>query len=316
MLTPLMLTLALLAPPPQDAWLRRGLDAVRDLGVIGAVAEVRDGARLLSARTGTADRATRRPVPRRPQIRIASGTKAFTATVLRQLCGEGKLSLDDSASRWLPRLDARITVRHLLQHTSGLPDYFRDPAAWPQLRAAAGFLARRLRTHRPSELVALALKHPPLFPPGTRWSYSNTNDILAGMLIEKITGQTWAQQVRQRAIHGPHAHAYRRYPDAPGPTDVTEVNPSMGGAAGAIITSATDLNRFQQALNSGRLLRPAQLLAMRTTVETDAEAQSVWPGAVRARAPSPASWRSLAGTPVWPDDHMTQLDVKCRLPHA
>ncbi|MFI6539119.1 serine hydrolase domain-containing protein [Nonomuraea sp. NPDC050547] len=285
------------------------------------------------ARAGVTVLGTAGKIPFNARFRIASGTKAFTATVLLQLSGEGRLDLDDSASRWLPRLDARITVRHLLQHTSGLPDYFRDPAAWPQLRAAAGFLARRLRTYRPSELVALALKHPPLFPPGTRWSYSNTNDILAGMLIEKITGQTWAQQVRQRvihplrlratsvpetdpAIHGPHAHVYRRYPDAPGPTDVTEVNPSMGGAAGAIITSATDLNRFQQALNSGRLLRPAQLLAMRTTVETDAEAQSVWPGAVRARAPSPASCRSLAGTPVWPDDHMTQLDVKCRLPHA
>ncbi|MFI9554812.1 serine hydrolase domain-containing protein [Nonomuraea endophytica] len=281
------------ASPPSSSPLPEDVAKIQRTGSIGVLAETGDGDR---ARAGVAVLGTTRKIPFNARFRVASGTKAFTATVLLQLAGEDRLHLDDSVSRWLPRLDTRITVRHLLQHTSGLFDYFRAPGSWPQLHTAAGFATHRLRTYHPSELVTLALKHPLAFPPGTRWSYSNTNYILAGMLIEKITGRTWAQEVRRRIlrplglratsvpetdpiIHGPHARAYRHYPDAPGPTDVTEVNPSMGGAAGAIITSATDLNHFQRALNSGRLLRPAQLAAMRTTVKTDADAQSVWPGA-------------------------------------
>ncbi|MFD9946450.1 serine hydrolase domain-containing protein [Nonomuraea sp. NPDC059023] len=303
MLTPLMLTLALLAPPPQDAslrrdldaslgrdldaWLRRDLDAVRDLGVIGAVAEVRDGARHLSARTGVADRATRRPVPRRPQIRVASATKAFTATVLLQLSAEGRLAVDDSASRWLPRLDPRITVRHLLQQTSGLADDDHPGSVTEE-----GYLRHRLDTVTPHQVVERARK---LFDPGTGWNYANVNSVIAGMIIEKVTGQSWERQVTDRVIvplgltstyapgpvpylAGPHLTGYRQFAERGRLVDTTVANQSAHRAAGDLISTPGDLARFFTALVTGKLLRPAQLAEMRKTVPVSPFYQKLLPG--------------------------------------
>src|SRR5262249_21132742 len=162
------------------------------------------------------------------------------------------------------------------QHTSGLPDYVRY-LSFPDIIAHP-------YVHRdPAELLSLALAHPPVFPPGTSWSYSNTNYLLAGMLIEKVTGHPYGEEIRRRiltplglrqtyvptddpAIPGPHPRGYVRT-DA-GLVDRTEFNPSVAIASGSMISSGPDMSRFFTALIGGRLLHPAQLREMMTTRAT------------------------------------------------
>jgi D-alanyl-D-alanine carboxypeptidase len=222
-------------------------------------------------------------------------TKSFVATVVLQLVGQGRLGLDDRLQRWLPGAvpgGERITIRQLLNHTSGLYNYTDDllgPLLTKPTRQAYQQLAAR--SFAPRALVAMATGHGPLFPPGTRFSYSNTNYILLGLVVERVTGDRLAGQLHQRIlaplgladtelagsqrrIHGPHLHGYappnRAWLPSDGPAglvDVTQANPSWAWAAGAMISSAADLARFYQALLSGRLLDPDLLKAMQTTVD-------------------------------------------------
>ncbi|MFF2658820.1 serine hydrolase domain-containing protein [Kitasatospora sp. NPDC058032] len=238
--------------------------------------------------SGVADLDDRRPVDPDGRFRIGSLTKTFTATVVLQLVGEGRVRLDDPVSAHLPGVvpgGERITVRQLLNHTSGLYNYTDDQRFVP--RTAEGVEAwvatGRWRTWTAEEIVAGAVSHPPYFAPGASWHYSNTNYLLAGMIIRKVTGNDWNQEVERRIIRplglrqtsmpttsplitGSHAHLYTQLPG--GPVDTTLINPSAGGAAGAGISSAADLARFHAALFGGRLLRPAELAALKTTVDT------------------------------------------------
>ncbi|MGR6919732.1 serine hydrolase domain-containing protein [[Actinomadura] parvosata] len=250
------------------------LDRIVASGAVSAVAEVRDGTRTWRGTSGKARLGGARPAPVDGRFRIGSVTKSFTAAVVLQLAGEGKLSLSDSLERWLPGLVAggsRITVRHLLQHTSGIPEYSTTMFdRW-------GIPKERLRTWSARELVKMADDLPREFAPGARYGYSNTNFIVLGMLIEKVTGSSYAAEVRQRILRplglhgtfvpeaspevpGPHAHAYVPVTRAGQtvPVDVTRFNPTMAGSAGEIISTTADLNRFFRALFQGRLLRPAQ----------------------------------------------------------
>jgi len=236
-------------------------------GALGIQARVTG---LGTFRSGVATLGSRKPVPHNGTFRIASVTKPFVATVVLQLVGEGKIELEAPVDRYLPGLiDNRITVRQLLQHTSGLFDHTEalplDPAGFPSVR---------FRSWDPRELVAISVSHPLGFEPGTQWSYSNTNYIVAGLVIEKITGRPYAEAVERRILKplrlkdtvlpgndvevpGPHAHGY--YPDAKGrPVDVTRLNPSWGGAAGEMISTTRDLDTFLAALLDGRLLAQAQ----------------------------------------------------------
>jgi len=267
--------------------LQRDVDAIRSAGATGVLAEV-DGGRLV-ARSGQAVLASRRPVPYGSSIRIGSATKSFVATVVLQLAAEGRLSLDDTVARWLPGVvtgngndGTKITVRELLQHTSGIYDYQN---ALPWLQTAQGYRAHRFRSAIPRQLVAIAMRHRPLFPPGTGWSYSSTNYILLGMIINKVTGQNWAEQVRDRIIvplglrhtfapgawpylPAPHADAYQQFTPGGPLTDTTVFDPTWADAAGAIISTPADLDRFFRALVTGHLLPPAERAEMETTVAT------------------------------------------------
>ncbi|WP_327358284.1 serine hydrolase domain-containing protein [Streptomyces sp. NBC_01304] len=271
-------------PRPADP-LQQEVNAIHDTGTVGVLAEVRSPGARRHARAGTAELGTDRPVPRDGRFRIGSATKTFTATVVLQLVGEGRVSLDDTVEHWLPGVvrgnghDGNlITVRQLLQHTSALPDVLEDI---PALNSAAGYRAERLRTYTPKELVALALRHTTTIEPGT-WSYSNTNYILLGMIIKEVTGRSWAEEVNARiirplrlhrtiapgtapSIQGPHAHGYSAF-GTDTTVDTTEFNPSAVDASGSIISTTQDLSRFYAALLGGRLLAPAQLDAMTTTV--------------------------------------------------
>ncbi|MFE2180009.1 serine hydrolase domain-containing protein [Streptomyces sp. NPDC059455] len=275
------------AKPQRADPLQQQVDAIHDTGAVGVFAEVTSPHTRDSARAGTAVRGTGRPMPHNGRLRIGSATKTFTATVVLQLVGEGRMSLEDTVEQWLPGAvqgngndGGRITVRQLLQHTSGIPDV--EPEI-PALNSADGYRAERFRTFTPEQLVRLAIRHPPNFPPGTDWSYSNTNYILAAMIIHEITGRSWAQEVNDRIIRplglrdtstpgtfpsipGPHAHGYAAFGTGIGTgIDVTTLNPSMAVGSGSIISTTHDLNRFYTALLGGRLLAPAQLDEMTTT---------------------------------------------------
>lgn len=273
------------AKPRRADPLQQQVNAIHDTGAVGVFAEATSPDRHDSARAGTAARGTGRPMPHNGRFRIGSATKTFTATVVLQLVGEGRMSLEDTVEQWLPGVvrgngndGGRITVRQLLQHTSGIPDVMPEI---PALNGADGYRAERFRTYTPEQLVGLALRHPPNFPPGTDWSYSNTNYILAAMIIHEVTGRSWAQEVNDRIIRplglrdtstpgafpsilGPHAHGYAAFATDTS-IDVTTLNPSMAVGSGSIISTTHDLNRFYTALLGGRLLAPAQLDEMTTT---------------------------------------------------
>ncbi|MEV5282985.1 serine hydrolase domain-containing protein [Streptomyces sp. NPDC051993] len=257
---------------------------VKDDGLPAALASVkgRDG-RTHTFSAGVGNLATGAKVPVDGQVRIGSNTKTFTAVVVLQLVAEGKVGLDASVDTYLPGLlrgdgvDGRtITVRQLLQHTSGLPEYVDK----------GSILSNPKRYYEPRELLDAALAQKAHFAPGTRWEYSNTNYLVAGLIIQKVTGRPLGEEVNQRivdriglrhtyfptpgdmTIHEAHPEGYNQ--DADGSFhDYTELDPSWGWAAGAVVSTNSDLIRFYTALLGGRLLPAAQLAQMRTTVPAD-----------------------------------------------
>lgn len=265
-----------------------------DDGAPGALAEVRNGTGATVLTSGVADLGTDAPMRGDSSFRIGSMTKPFTATVVLQLVGEHRIALDAPVERYLPGIvrgsgnDGRhITVRDLLQHTSRLPDYLTYYT--PQ-----DALADRYAHHDPVDLLRIALAHPPVTPTtDSGWSYSNTNYLLAAMLIEKVTGHPYGTEVRQRiltplglhetsapgdatGIPGPHPRGYVRPAADADPIDVTEFNPSVAFGGGNMISSASDMSRFFDALLHGRLLRPAELAEMQHVVSTGHEDGSAY----------------------------------------
>ena len=284
---------------PVRAALQQGLDKLHADGVVGTVARVLDGRDKIDARSGTARVDGSAPIPFDAQFRMGSNTKTFVAIVVLQLVDEGKLRLDDTVDRWLPGLvsgngndGTKITIRQLLQHTSGIHNYTQDLF---EDFTEADYYASRFQHIEPEELVAIAMAHAPNFAPGTSWSYSNTNYILAGMIIEKATGRTWPTEVRARIVvplqlfhtfepgdwpglPAPHAEGYSVLGLDTPLVNVTLYNHTWGGAAGSLITTTDDLTRFWRALQRGQLLSPASMAAMHDTVEAT-EIQPVIPGA-------------------------------------
>lgn len=281
------------------AALQSGLDKLHADGVVGTVARVLDGRDTIEARTGVARLGSNDPVRFDTQFRMGSNTKTFVAIVVLQLAEEGKLRLDDTVERWLPGLVSgngndgkKITIRQLLQHTSGLYNYTGDLF---DPYTAADYYASRFQHVEPDELVAIAMSHEPYFAPGTSWKYSNTNYILAGLIVEKASGRSWASEVRRRIIvplqltHTlepgdwpglplPHAEGYSVLGVDEPLLNTTLYNHTWGGAAGSLITNLDDLTRFWRALQRGQLLSRASMAAMHDTVEAT-DIQVVIPGA-------------------------------------
>lgn len=268
--------------------LQEDLDAIRNNGAVGVQVRITLDGEVLVATSGVADVQTREPAPENGHYRIASTTKTFVSTVVLQLVGEGSLSLDGTVDEHLPNVvdggghdGSAITIRDLLQHTSGIYDYNHDEA-WNPFNALETFEERRFYHYEPEELVAVAMRHSPVFESGTAWSYSNTNYILAGMIIEEVTGNPWAEEVRKRIIEplsltqtivadgpempDPHAKGYYQFPDGGSLVDVTRLDPSAGDAGGAIISTPRDVTRFFSALLGGELLPPELLAEMKDTV--------------------------------------------------
>jgi D-alanyl-D-alanine carboxypeptidase len=213
------------------------------------------------------------------RFRIASLTKSYTATVVLQLVDEGKLSLADTVERRLPGVvpnGAGITIKQLLNHTSGLFDHERDESV------LAPYLSGNFGHYwSPRQLVDIAVSHPPLFAPGTQQSYSNTNYVVAQLIVEAVTGRPLGAELERRIfrplrlrktsypltpeIPGRHAHGYMVVGQPPA-IDVTGISPSISPGSGAILSTAREVASFYSALLSGRLLERDELRAMTTTL--------------------------------------------------
>jgi len=258
--------------------------AVVAAGAVGHVAYVDDGRRVAVAVAGLADRATGRALRPDDQFEIGSNTKTFVSVLALQLVARGQLKLTDSVEKVLPGVvpgGDRVTVKMLLQHTSGLFNYTADEPFFQSV------LADPKRVWTPAELVAVAVRHRPDFAPGTSWNYSNTNYVLVGMIVEKVAGHPVADLIEHR-IARPlglthtylatttatntgrgYAHGYvGSFTGArPAYTDVSGwALGGWAGTAGAVISTPAELARFFSAVLAGRLLPPAQLAAMQQTV--------------------------------------------------
>ncbi|GAB3818281.1 serine hydrolase domain-containing protein [Micromonospora zhanjiangensis] len=264
------------------AELTAGLKRITDEGMAGVFAQARADRAVWNGASGVADLATDRPM--RPDVRhrVGSITKTFTATALLQLVGERRVELDAPAARYLPDLaPAGVTVRMLMNHTSGIGSY--DRVLFPD-----GYAVEKNRyvTFTPRQLARTGLDMPPTNAPGEKFAYSNTNYVLVGLIIEKVTGHDATAEITRRVIRplglrdtyfpgtspriaGPHSEGYVPWYDGT-LADFAEYNMSWAWTAGALVSTADDLNRFYRALLGGRLLRPAQLREMQRTVPFDA----------------------------------------------
>ncbi|TDD96109.1 class A beta-lactamase-related serine hydrolase [Actinomadura rubrisoli] len=298
------LTTAVAAPslagsPPPHARTRAALEAIVEQGTPGVIAEVMTGGRSWTHTAGVADLGDGRPRASGEKFRIASMSKPFTAATLLKLEAAGELSLGDSVEKWLPGVvrgeryrPGKITVRHLLNHTSGIFNYNNDDGFRARY-AGDEFDKHRYDTVAPRELVRIALAHPAVFQPGQpgRWEYSDTNYVLAAMIIEKATGHRYEDEVERRLIEPlgltstsvpagspevprPHARHYSTlFEDGPDAKvrDVTEFNPTVAWGAGQVISTTGDVNRFLSLLLRGKVLPPRQQREMFATVPVQGE---------------------------------------------
>src|SRR3954447_17938039 len=188
------------AAPARADTLDQELYRLTHAGAPGALVLARRGEQTRILARGYADRATRRPMRVGDRFRIGSVTKSFAATVVLQLAGEGRLSLDDTVERWLPGAvpggDA-ITLRRLLNHTSGLFDYLNDGDKTVLAPYLAGHFGH---VWTPQALIGVATSHPPNFAPGARWSYSHTGYILLGMVVQAVTGHPLSAELQPRIV--------------------------------------------------------------------------------------------------------------------
>ncbi|UBU17794.1 serine hydrolase domain-containing protein [Nonomuraea gerenzanensis] len=264
--------------------LRRTLDAVHAAGMYGTYAHVADGRQSWQGAAGVADIDTRRPVHPGMVHRAGSITKTFTAVAVMQQVGKGTIELDAPIGRYLPDVvpgerGRRITVRMLLNHTSHIANH--TELVFPAIESLE---ANRFRTFQARELARSGLAAPPTGEPGALpGAYSNTNYILAGLLLEKVTGVGAERYITDHVIRkaGLRHTAFPRTPHIPGPNskayealfglfdpprDFSVYNMSWAGTAGAVTSTMADLNRFFRLLLGGALLDAGPLAEMQRTV--------------------------------------------------
>ncbi|MQY05111.1 serine hydrolase domain-containing protein [Actinomadura macrotermitis] len=284
----------------RPAGLQQAADKLVADGAPGVIVLSRRGRHVSHVTAGVADKATGRPMDARLRFRIASVSKTFTATVVLQLVAEHRLSLDDTVDRWLPGLvPGRITVRRLLQHTSGLGEYALDERIQTQPQ----------RDWTPRELVGIALEQPRFTDGG--WHYSNANYILLGMIVEKATGRSYTAELNRRligplglrhtsmpatsAFPGPYVHGYwGGYGDVS-----TVVSPSSGWTSGGMISTVDDVARFHRALFAGRLLPRAQQRQLTATIPVvdEGRAEDYGLGVYKVRLSCGDAWGHDGGWP-------------------
>jgi|tagenome__1003787_1003787.scaffolds.fasta_scaffold20971366_5 D-alanyl-D-alanine carboxypeptidase len=264
--------------PSRAALLRMqvAMDAMVADGTPGMYVQIRQGSRVIELRSGRPNLNSERAWTDRSRFRVASITKTFTAAVIMQLVGEGRLRLSDPVERWLPRqlpYGRQITVRQLLNHTSGVP-------ALGDLQFVAERFDEPGRRFTPQELLARIDGKPLDFPPGTAVNYVNTGFLLLALIAERVTGQPFAAALRRRVLAplrltdtsfdvdrsfpAPRVHGYGTKPGTTGPVyDVTRMNPSWAWGSGNMVSSGRDVTTFLRALMNGTVVPLPQLDQMR-----------------------------------------------------
>jgi D-alanyl-D-alanine carboxypeptidase len=262
------------------------LNRIVEAGLPGAFVYVedRDGSSRFST-AGWADASSHRRMTPEHHYRVGSTTKTFTAVVALQLVGEGRLRLEDTMRDRLPDLAIanadRLTVEHLLRMRSGLFDFEDDPSL-------LGDLDAHLRPHSLEEVVQLGIQGPPVFDPGDRYSYCNTNFCVLEVIIQRVTGRTLGEELQDRII-GPLGLGGTSYPAE---HDLTMPEPYIRGyertaegwrecsqeffgrGDGALVSTAADVARFLRALLvEGRLLPEDQLKQMMWVLPDDPPAE-------------------------------------------
>ncbi|MER5325933.1 serine hydrolase domain-containing protein [Streptosporangium roseum] len=271
------------------------LENVHRAGMPGLFAEVRDGEQVWRGAAGVADVATGRPVSADLRHRVGSVTKTFTVAAVLQQAESGQIGLDEPIGRYLPKLvpgerGEAITVRMLINHTSGLAEYL--PYAYPSLKpfpALADTRPQSLDDHRltrfdPTELIEMGVTAPAFSAPGgTPGLYSNTNYLLLGQLLEQVSGTTAEKYITQNVIeraglrdtefpdgphvNGPHSQLYEAwFGMIDPPRDFSVFDMSFAGPAGSLVSTVADLNRFFGLLFAGEIVSPSSLAEMRRTV--------------------------------------------------
>ncbi len=246
-----------------DALAKAEIDAHRAVGLTIVVAR---GDQLVeSAGFGFADVAKQVPATSETLYRIGSVTKQFTAVAILQLLEQHKLALTDDVRTYVPDFpahDATITIEHLLTHTSGIPEY-----------TEGDWMIAGQRPLTRAEVLARFTSKPLEFAPGAKWSYSNSNYYLLGLVIEKLTNQKYLDAIRERVmLPAGMAHSgacttpalAHGYASAVGPVDALPFDNGPPFAAGALCATAPDLIAWQRALEHGKVISPASLAAMRT----------------------------------------------------
>jgi D-alanyl-D-alanine carboxypeptidase len=279
------LILALLAASAPAAAVPPGFTAKADsilaaaypaAGPGAAVIVTENGKTVYAAGRGLADIAHRTPITPSTVFRIGSITKQFTAATVLRLAEQGKLSLDDPLTKFLPGYPApggAATIRQLLNHTSGIMDYTRIPGWMAE--------ANTDKAYTTDQLVAVFRDQPSPFKPGERWDYDNSGYVLLGAVIEKVTGKPWDQAVADLVTRPVHIGIRSGVGEASIPnmasgyteTDgklapASKIHMSVPGGAGALVGTVGDLATWADALHNGRLLSPASYAAMSGSTTT------------------------------------------------
>jgi D-alanyl-D-alanine carboxypeptidase len=265
-------------PPPNDTALKAAIAGLPNQETTGALVRITGSGGDWSGTSGVSDLRTHAPVRPDGYFRIGSTTKVYTAVMVLQLAQEHRIDLDKPVQRYLPGLLPAdyppVPVYTLLDHTSGLPS-----VDIPGLYDPQWILDHRYEHWSPRQVVNTALRHPIDFQPGTAQKYTNTAYVTAGMIVEKVTGRSYARNLRERIAEplnlrhtyypndDPHLPnpAARGYLDVNGDlVDVTEMNQSIPGAAGAIVSTSADLDTFITGLFRGRLLETKMMTRLFT----------------------------------------------------
>jgi D-alanyl-D-alanine carboxypeptidase len=276
-----------------EAELQRQLNALvaAEGGPPGAIVTLRRGERVRVLTAGVADVRKRRAPRASDHMRIASVAKAFSGAVALRLVADGKLELEDTIGGVLPGLPgawSAVTVRQLLNHTSGLPDYTKSQGFRRQFgNDPGGYVS-------PAKILSWVRRGRLEFTPGSRYEYSNTDNIVVGLIAERVTGTPYGRLLQEiafkplglretsfpirPALPRPFIHGYLVVDDMGATEDVsTLLNPSGAWASGGIVSTPRDLNKFIGAYLAGRLF-PASLQSEQLRFVTGGQSSPPGPG--------------------------------------
>ena len=264
--------------------LKATIQTLVDNGYPGALAAKTDkDGNTVGATAGKGNLATGEAPPLDGEVRIASNTKTFVAVLIMKMVEEGKVKLNEPIETYLPGIvkgqgvdGKKITVRQLLQHTSGLPE-FGD--------GQLDYFAIRNDYVSPRDVLDGVLSRPAQFAPGAKFQYNNANYVALGLLAERVAKRPIAEQIEtkivkplglkhtympapgEKTIRGKHPHGYHTRDGKPGKLeDITEADPSWEWAAGSMISTPSELNKFMQSVFDGSLLSQASISEMKKSV--------------------------------------------------